>query len=353
MAQEFMAQRGFQFTYDDLDADGQRRAQRIMSPDIGWSPSKGDDSVPQLPTAEVDEELSPHRGPTTFQREFHAFCCSFPQGSAWRNLSPAVSRVFFDESAMEEYLVIRCQKAGTCYLHAGALWQHYLQCLRTTTGRRDHNQLDLSTYIRDCMSDEDVAKILEKGRIRHFFSRITGIPMSNLQTFWFTARNSQFPTHFNFCTQQSWEAFSRRREPALVSNFKIERAFVEGTRSVFDYEVDEAEFYKYAHSKNRSEPVKQSMVLIGAHREEETGKVWFLLQKFWRNQYFCLVSAEYLASCCATIHFVCRDDEDVSLKGRHATVDAWYVETDLEVEECEELEEHELEGGDWWHEEYW
>ena len=76
------------------------------------------------------------------------------------------------------------------------------------------------------------------------------------------------------------------------------------------------------------------MVLIGAHKDENTGRVWFLLQNFWRGGYFRLVSAEYLASCGAIISFVLLD-ADVSLtKGDYTTVDAEYAETDIPFEEC-------------------
>jgi hypothetical protein len=295
-----------------------------MSPDFSWSPSK-DDRVDVV-------EMS--RGPTTFEREFDTFCSSFSGGSAWRNLS----RVFFDKDAMEDYLAIRRQRAGICYMHAGAILQHYLQCKRT--GLKDHKMLDLSTYIRDRMSDEDVAKILVKGgggSSVSFFSRITGIPIEDLCSISFGKKKSQNPVFFNNCTSWAWDTYVELREPGLVSDFLIESAFVDERNSVFDYEVEKAEFSSYARSKNRDVPVKHSMVLIGAHREKETGKVWFLLQNFWRDKYFRLVSAEYLASCKAKISFVA-DDEDVSLKGSHKTVDAMYVETDLEVEECEELE---------------
>ena len=331
MARDYITQRGFTFTYDDLDPNGQLRANRLMSHDRGWSPIKGET---------VGKGVSLCREHTTFKREFNSFCSSFSEGPAWR------SRVFFDESAMDDYLVIRRQKGGFCYMNASIIFQHYLQCKRTT-GPKDHTMLDLSTYIRDSMTNDEVAQYLQKcgsGGSDIFYSGITGIPSRSLISISFAAPQSENPDNFNLAITYAWGIYENQREPGLVSGFHIESAFVDEENSVFDYEVEEAALYSYARSKGRTMPIRHSMVLIGVHRvEEETGKVWFLLQNFWRNRYFCIVSAEYLASCHATISFVASQD-NVSLNGSHPTVDALYVETDLELEECEEylLEE---EGG--------
>ena len=241
---------------------------------------------------------------------------------------------------MDEYLVIRRQLSGICYMHAGALLQHYLQCIRTP-GMVDQKMLDLSTYIRNCFSNHELTEFLVKGEggsSVSFFARITGISVRKLLSRSFNARKSEDPDYFNVCTAWALRTFARLREPGLVSGFLIETAFGDARQSTFDYEVDEQNFYMYAERRGGVKPITHSMVLIGVHHDEKTGKVWFLLQNFWRNKYFCLVSAEYLASCDAKISFV-RQGEDVSLEDGHMTVDAMYVETDLDVEEGEELEE--------------
>ena len=320
-----MAQR--KLTYDDLDADGKARARRLMTGDYGWSPSNNNHG-----------ELL--RGETKFRHEFEAFCEKSLQASAWNDLS----RVFFDEPAMDQFLVIRSQRSGICFLHAGVLWQHYLKCKRTPGLLADHKMLEISAYIRNGMSNQETHKFLVKGEGGYsvsFFSRITGIPDRKLLSCSFQARKSEDPDHFNACSAWVLRTYARLREPGLVSDFWIERAFAEGEKSVFEHEFDRAEFYSYAQTKGRAIPIMHSMVLIGVHRDEDTGTVWFLLQNFWRNKYFCLVSAEYMASCRARISFV-EQEEDVSLKGSPTTVDAMYVETDLEVEECEELEGDEM-----------
>ena len=133
-------------TYDDLDADGKARARRLMTGDYGWSPSNNNHG-----------ELL--RGETTFRHEFEAFCENSLQASAWNDLS----RVFFDEPAMDQFLVIRSQRSGICFLHAGVLWQHYLKCKRTPGRLADHKMLDLSTFIRDRFSNYELEKFLKNG----------------------------------------------------------------------------------------------------------------------------------------------------------------------------------------------
>ena len=128
--------------------------------------------------------------------------------------------------------------------------------------------------------------------------------------------------------------YEEEREPALISNFLIERNFIEGDTMVFDSEVQDSALNAYATSMNRTMKFQHSMILIGGHRDKE-GKVWFLLQNFWEGKYFRLVSAEYLASCEGQITFIPKNI-DVSLSKDYEVVDAHFVETCINAEECEE-----------------
>jgi hypothetical protein len=102
-------------------------------------------------------------------------------------------------------------------------------------------------------------------------------------------------------------------------------AFAEAGQFVFDNEVEQSMFQDYAKLKNRKNPVRHSMVVIGVHADVDSDKVWFLLQNCWKNKYFFVVSAEYLASCEGRITFV-NSADDVSLKDSLDTVDGVYVE---------------------------
>ena len=59
-----------------------------------------------------------------------------------------------------------------------------------------------------------------------------------------------------------------------------------------------------------------------------SGKIWFLLQNSWIDNYFKLVSAEYLASCGAEICFV-SPGASVALVEGLPIVDDDYAETTL------------------------
>ena len=47
-----------------------------------------------------------------------------------------------------------------------------------------------------------------------------------------------------------------------------------------------------------------AMLIIGARRDDTTGKRWFLLQNWWKEMQFVEVSDEYLGYCCKAIYFV-------------------------------------------------
>jgi hypothetical protein len=174
-----------------------------------------------------------------------------------------------------------------------------------------------------------------------FFARITGIPKQEMQTFQINISMSQYA--FEGMTDLVLYLFNSTKEPALVSCFKVEKLFK--TESVvFDYEVEEYQFDEYAQENGRNTHALHSMVMIGAHKEP-SGKVWLLLQNFWKGSYLRLVSAEYLTSCCAKVYFVPMN-YDVSLSERFDLVDAAYAETSVKTrEEC--VDPGEEEGAGW------
>jgi hypothetical protein len=84
-AREWIIDKAFDFTYNELDEEGQLRVKRLMSSDFCWTLTR--DCLPK-------QELN--RGETTFRREFDDFCQHTPGGHAW----------------------IDCGLVGTCYMHA-------------------------------------------------------------------------------------------------------------------------------------------------------------------------------------------------------------------------------------------
>ncbi|KAL3907180.1 MAG: hypothetical protein SGILL_008975 [Bacillariaceae sp.] len=241
------------------------------------------------------------------------------------------------------------KKSGICCWHASVILQHYLQCHRRTNDlSKNHTMLDICDFMRVHLDPEKQKQYIAKGTCglasEDFFMIITGIKDFELQRrqiskrtgkkegpakdtidFRFRADTSHF---FNeFCGEAN-----RLQAPALVSRFRIEKGFHD--KHVLDRTVDQKEFAEYAKSKGKPDGiwVEHSMVLIGAFMDE-TGKGWFLMQNFWKGEFFKLVSAEYMASCLATIVLVPKQCS-VSLAGNYSTMDSEYVESEVCLEEC-------------------
>jgi hypothetical protein len=294
------------------------RAKHLMTYDFSWTPTNDDAT-----------EQQPKRGETTFRREFEDFIQT-PGCEDWADC--ASSRVFFVDSAIDAFLVIRRQRTGNCFMHACAILQHYLQCMRTQ--QDNHEMIDLSEYIRKHLDNEKLGIFLKGSRgdsSVDFFARITGIPRKKMNVVQTESKSSDQVNFYhltalilNRCTNQG---------PGLVSCFKVERDFVCTDETSFDYEVEEVKFDEYAKETGGKKPRLHSMVLIGAYKEP-SGKVWFTLQNTWRGKYIRKVSDEYMASCKAKISFVPME-HDVSLSEDFELVDAEYAETAVDTpEEC-------------------
>jgi hypothetical protein len=317
-ADNIFTKRGFRWKYTDLEENEKTRIKRLMKPD----------TTPNM--KDVTEK--------TFKEEYDSFCEGLRNeglrndlGQGWKNLS----FVFFDEVARDKFMIIRTQTSGICYMHAGALLQHYLNCIRTKV--HNHIMLDLSTYMRNDASMDDFERYIFQGgggSSVDFFQEITGT--DDLLAFTISP-----PDSTTACDDQAellTKHFEARREPGLVSGFRIEANFHEKSKSVFDYKVKKSDFQTKIMNGKRTY-VKHSMLLIGAHWDKETNQKWFLLQNFWRNKYFRLVSAEYMASCRATIYFVSDLAGDVGLSKDFGMTEGPRIETSIEYEECEAFNE--------------
>jgi len=321
MAREFIGEKALGISYNDLNHEGKLRAKRLMSKDFPWSPS---------------HDKHGRRGETTFQEQFELFCDAEPK---WQDLS----HVYFTADAVDKYLVMRRQRAGICYMHAVTVFQHYLHYIRTLKDGENHEMLDISWYIREFFAREGLKTFLVNGvggSSITFLCNITGIDYDPvLASSNRMMKKSEDETSFNQELALIRDKFKRCGEPALVSSFAIEEDFKESGKYVYDGEVDVEKFYEYAKNVGKTEPnvkVRHSMVLLGLQEDkDEPGKVWLLLQNFWPNKYLVVVSAEYLASCFATITFVPKG-KSVSLKNNLKVIEAHYCETETSPEEEEE-----------------
>jgi hypothetical protein len=286
--------------YDSLNVKGKSILHRMMSPDISWSPGK--------PSNEG-------RTRTTFIAEFETFC-SKEGMDVWKQ--DDYSRVFFEESHMRDYMVIRRQRSGNCFMHAVVALVHYLIAKRTNNF--NHEMLDISDYMRNHMHRTDLRDhIVERSggdlNALRFLRSITGI-RTCIQYF----INSGDLEKILFRAEGVLKKFNEVNEPALVHGFSVEKKFAApGNKDVkFDGEVNKDDLVEGGRSTH-------AMILIGAYKDEDTGNIYFSLQNWWEGKYLRQVSAQYLASAGATISFVSDVNVAILPKGFH-TVDAYYAE---------------------------
>jgi len=92
---------------------------------------------------------------------------------------------FFDELALDGYLVIRRRRDGSCcYQHAVIVFVHYLTVLRSDPENFEHTMLDLSTFMREHMSDEELKQYIldpQGGTSMSFLREITGLRRFEVQ----------------------------------------------------------------------------------------------------------------------------------------------------------------------------
>jgi hypothetical protein len=112
-----------------------------------------------------------------------------------------------------------------------------------------------------------------------------------------------------------------KTQPGCVKNFKISTEFHTDGIS-FNKAVD------WGHTKNEG---LHSMLVIGGHYSQVSGKYFFLLQNWWEKRFFIEVSAEYLVSVQAEIIFAI--DSVTSIPKEFKCIDSPYVETAVDVGE--------------------
>jgi hypothetical protein len=291
--------------YDSLDFKGKSILHRMMSPDFSWSPGK-------------PSEEGRTRTRTTFIAEFETFC-SKKGMDVWKQ--DDYSRVFFEEKHMRDYMVIRRQRSGNCYMHAVVAFVHYLIAKRTNNF--NHEMVDISEYMRTHMGRCSLREHIRGkpgGHSLTFLESITGIKRSELYRYYIDLGD---PETILPQAERLLEIFNELKEPALVHRFSVEKKFADPDNKdvKFDGEVNTDDLVDDGNSGNTT----HAMILIGAYKNEDTGDIYFLLQNWWEGKYLRQVSAQYLASAGATISFVSDVNVAILPNGFHM-VDTYYAE---------------------------
>lgn len=329
------------FVWGDLDDEQRKRTMRVMSPDWHCSP----------------QDPKKRRDLSTFGPEFEKFKKKLPKNLC-NMLEANPAHMFYDEGAIDEYLVIRLQKSGICPLHASSLFQHYMHCKRK--GISNHNVLDICTYIRTQLDPVNQKRYIEFGTTVYdsstFFRDITGTPL----------------LHYSVSRDRDIKfihsTFSEDREPMLLGSVRL---FSDRNDPVWEGSVSEEQYEEYALERKKNEgrrPQLHSLVIIGAFEDTENKKTWFVVQNFWQSAWFHLIDGDRLIWMVKPNPnadkikpmpgiYICHHGFNTSLTERCPTVDGVYSECEVEMDEGdgrwafpvdpnEPVEEEEEEGPD-------
>jgi len=269
---------------------------------------------------------------TTFRQEFDAFRNIKGLMGDWKN---NLDHVFFDEDALDRYLVIRRQssRSSSCYMHSAIVFVHYVSMLRSgKTNETNHKMLDMSTYIRNDMDREEVKQYIINPRGDHagdFVKTITGLGRFDMQK---TCIDVGAHCH-NLSTDIVLWWLKVFGEPLLITDFFLEKDFTETAnngaltqRVSFSGPINRNNLTEHTFEDGTvRKEVLHSMLMIGGYRDSTINRAIFLLQNWWEDKYFVEVDSEYLASTGCTISRVI-ENTPVVLKETFDWVDADYAE---------------------------
>ena len=330
---EFLREKEIGISFDELTEEGKLRAIRLAFP--AASDLLLESSSPHLlePWMESLSKRIHSQRKTTFREQLEILCQKYPE---WGDMS----RYFFDDPrAIDDFMVIRRQKAGLCFMDAPVVVQHYAHCVRNgrKTAGKDHKMLDISWFIRERFSEEKLRKFLEGeggGNSLEFLAEITGNDFRLM-------RENAIPLPVLLklhllepVLQTVYDHFFQLKGPVLVSNFKVEADFKTDNKFVYDGHVDGSTFVEYGKEcgkKNGRCIILHSLVIIAMYKDEQTKKFWFLVQNFWANKYLVIMSGEYLASCGAILSMYHQEYKTSLTRGMNV-IDADYAETETAME---------------------
>ena len=308
-AKNFCIRRGLR--YEELDSQAQKRVNEIQTSDYTWSPGN---------------DTRENRYKTTFRKEFEKFLKK-PGTMKWDTETYKIKGqqygcIFFKTKTMDNFMVIRRQIDENFCLSASVTFQHYLECVANNINDENHTTFDISVYIREKATDEQVKQFILNGSLgmnsKSFVSEIVAqekVPWSE----WELTRDSNMEAVKSF-GKHLLSQFADLRCPALVS-IDVGRSFNDGEQDLSTFEGKEQDF----DLNEAGEATRHAMVCIGVYKDE-ADMVWLLIQNSWKNRYFQEISVEYLGSCNGKVRFIDYRGLDISLKDNPTTINAVYAE---------------------------
>jgi hypothetical protein len=217
-------------------------------------------------------------------------------------------------------LVQRVQLSGLCYMHAPTVVLHYAiwntKLKSDPAAESDHGMLDMAAEIALHFSRERLGAHIFHGAGNYSADFLKGILHSGSEVL---ARYPREPV------QELMECL-REYGPAVVSNFGVHEDF-----------LDKAVRHHHGLPDTTKFHGKHAMVLVGI-RVNDSGKVFYLLQNWWKGKQFVEVSREYMVALRASFHFVVTPQKSVSTdRHRFHSGRMRYAETEATIDLPERL----------------
>eukprot|EP00047_Mylnosiga_fluctuans_P024702 m.168404 g.168404 ORF g.168404 m.168404 type:complete len:374 (+) comp9909_c0_seq1:59-1180(+) len=216
---------------------------------------------------------------------FSALLASWP---SWKKEHMFWAQLDLD---IDQFLVRSTQLAGTCFMHAAAVVQHYLVVLHT--GVPTHVRVDIPTFIQTNYRGEELNAYLrdQGGLALPFLERIAKQYLET-ESFDLNVREKSAPVLGNLIK----EAFLSYG-PGLVSAFWADPTFLKGASAV------PGVFHTESVDTTSPDGAWHAMVLLGVREDPQLGLL-FLLQNWWAGRDLIEVSLAYMARAKARVVFV-------------------------------------------------
>ena len=263
----------------------------------------------------ADKDVGNRDWATTFDVEFAKFCERHPE---WKDDPSAW--LFWKQppfNTISDFLVIRRQLSGLCYMHAPTVLQHYkvVGCTQKT----DHKMINVGEYVRTKLEGDAFAEHLTRnagGSSTQFLDTITKGAATN------SFKLPKDPPSLRHATADGVAKYLTQRGPGLVAHFHVDDTF--GTTKRDSFLDDQVGPSRGMHA----------MVVIGYRKRGDD--FVFLFQNWWKGCYFVEVSENYLAQAQADCVFITTELKEIP--DDLPTVDTPYAETEADVGERYEFE---------------
>jgi len=207
----------------------------------------------------------------------------------------------------EQCKILRVQRSGLCFMLGPTVLQYYKVLMRNDKETTKHEIIDLSHYILHSMENDPFLKFIRSdtgGHSVRFLKGITALPDDDIESLIFSS----------VVTPQTVAEYFDKHGPGLVSGFSVHQDF-------YDKGVT---FEGIPQGEDRG---GHCMVLVG-YVKDNKGLFKFILQNWWRDRHFILMSQDYFKACSPTISFVMTDL--VYIPKDLPTISASYLETSLD-----------------------